>query len=178
MRAGVWSSWGIVPGGVTYSLEPLDQARMLGLSLHLLIEAAVEFDVPIRFLSFPRFVQDPGHVYDTLAPFLPSGMDRADFLERVKDVASPDHVRVGQELAAIPLADPGYAASDMLDALPTLEALDAIALRREESGCASASITRLRCRAVPGRGRAIAGRHPARGAGERAAGERGAARTA
>src|SRR5438128_8312469 len=36
-----WRDWGITAGGVTYSLEPIDQARILGQSLHLLLEKAL-----------------------------------------------------------------------------------------------------------------------------------------
>lgn len=130
--AGVWRSWGTVPGGMTYSLEPLDQARMLSHSLHLLIEAAVEFEVPIRFLSFPRFASDPAYLYDALGTFLPSGLGRSDFVDRVGKLVSDDDIRVGKEMAAAVVHGAGEVpARDAGGELPTIDALDGIALRRE-----------------------------------------------
>jgi hypothetical protein len=39
-----WDTWGVVPGGITYSLEPLDQARILAVALHRQLEAAVRYE--------------------------------------------------------------------------------------------------------------------------------------
>jgi hypothetical protein len=48
-----WRDWGTTPGGVAYSLEPIDQARILGQSLHLLLERAMEQEIPVCLIKFP-----------------------------------------------------------------------------------------------------------------------------
>ena len=53
-----WRDWATTAGGVTYSLEPLDQARILAHSLHRIIESLLDQEIPIHFLKFPRFAED------------------------------------------------------------------------------------------------------------------------
>src|SRR5438105_10149159 len=75
----VWRDWAITAGGVKYSLEPIDQARILGQSLHLLLEKALEQEIPIRLIKFPKFARDPTYLYNTLAEFIPSQVSRTQF---------------------------------------------------------------------------------------------------
>jgi hypothetical protein len=70
-----WRDWGLTPGGVTYSLEPVDQARILGQSLHLLLERALEHEIPICLVKFPKFAHDPMYLYRNLTPFISRRVD-------------------------------------------------------------------------------------------------------
>jgi hypothetical protein len=63
-------TWGQVPGGALRSLHPLDQARLLAVGFHEVIQWAVESSIPLVFLSFPRFVQDAWHAVEVLAEFV------------------------------------------------------------------------------------------------------------
>ena len=132
-----WRDWGTVPGGVTYSLEPLDQARILAHSLHRIIEPLVDGEIPIHFLKFPKFTQDIEYLHRRLMPVLPDGISFAEFSARVAPVIDVRKVRTTCELSeAQRPAGRGHAAASMRpqlhDAaeLPSFETLDHIALKR------------------------------------------------
>ena len=56
-----WESWGTTAGGTVYSLNPLDQARILAVQFQRLVQQLVEAEVPTTvFLAFPRLVEDWG----------------------------------------------------------------------------------------------------------------------
>jgi hypothetical protein len=109
-----WDSWGAAPGGVVYSLEALDQARVLAVGLHVLIERLVAAEIPIVFLDFPRLAQDPAYLFRHLQPWLPAG-------------TTPDAVAAAHGK----LADPAKIRTEAERAPPTDTALDAAALKRE-----------------------------------------------
>jgi hypothetical protein len=73
-----WDVWATTPGGVVYSLNPADQARILAAGFHHLIERFVAADLPITFLHFPRIVLDPQYLFSKLQPFLPTATTRED----------------------------------------------------------------------------------------------------
>ena len=58
------------PGGILYSLDPVDQARILAVGFHKLVHWATKNDIPIIFLDFPRFARDGDYLCDPLAPVL------------------------------------------------------------------------------------------------------------
>ena len=58
------------PGSILYSLDPVDQARILAVGFHKLIHWATKNDIPIIFLDFPRFAYDGDYLCDALAPVL------------------------------------------------------------------------------------------------------------
>lgn len=131
-----WRDWGTVPGGVTYSLEPLDQARILAHSLHRIVEPLADAEIPIHFLKFPKFTQDIEYLHRRLIPVLPDGISFAAFSARVAPVIDVRKVRTTSELAEaqgrpdapIPPVErlqPHDAAE-----LPAFETLDRIALKR------------------------------------------------
>lgn len=66
-----WDVWGTTPGGVVYSLEEADQARLLAVGFHVVVERFVAADLPILFIHFPRMVLDHGYLFQKLQPFLP-----------------------------------------------------------------------------------------------------------
>ncbi|MGE7157132.1 hypothetical protein ACQKJ1_25770 [Methylorubrum rhodesianum] len=116
-----WREFGTVPGGVTYSLEPLDQARILGHAFHSLIERLLDHDVPLCLIKFPRFVEDQAYLYRKLRPFLPEVIDERSFGEAFSRVADSRKVRVTQELRQDAPAN----------RLPSLEEIERIALKRQ-----------------------------------------------
>lgn len=115
-----WREFGTVPGGVTYSLEPLDQARILGHAFHSLVERLLDHDVPLCLVKFPRFAQDPDYLYDRLRPVLPARIDRAAFGRAFLAVADARKIRVTGELGG-----------NSSGALPSLEEVERIALKRQ-----------------------------------------------
>ncbi|MBV9824471.1 MAG: hypothetical protein JO001_02140 [Alphaproteobacteria bacterium] len=122
---GSWSDWGHTPGGTVFSLNPLDQSRLLAVGFHRLIEQLVEADVPILFLAFPRFAEDADYMYDKLAAILPPQLTREELRRAHRRIARHELIRVGRELRRDP------AAKYTPDGMPTLEQLDNSALRRE-----------------------------------------------
>jgi hypothetical protein len=93
-----WERWGTTPGGVVYSLNPLDQARILSLSFHAAIHELVRHDVPLYFLDFPRFIEDPDYLYAKLKPLLPNDCDQAKARLAHESIADTSMVRTGRDL--------------------------------------------------------------------------------
>ena len=126
----VWESWAETPGGVVYSLNALDQARILAIGFQRLVQRLVEVDVPIILLAFPRLVQDSEYLFRKIREFLPAHVTRETAEAAHRAVARPDLVRVTDELA---LGRAGLApdASSTAVQYPDATSLDVIALRRE-----------------------------------------------
>ena len=61
---------GKTPGGVIFSLEVTDQARLLAVGFYDLVFWAVQARIPMFFLQFPRLVQDEEYLRQTLWPWL------------------------------------------------------------------------------------------------------------
>lgn len=89
-----WKTWGTTPGGQIYSLDPADQARLLAVGFHYLIERLTSADVPIVLLSFPRMVEDPYYLFSKLQPHLPGQITAEEGLRAFKKSANPDKVAV------------------------------------------------------------------------------------
>ncbi len=127
-----FSVWGTTAGGCLLHLDPMDQARLLATGFHQLIERLVQLDVPITFLDFPRFAEDPDYLFEKLAPFLPDlGPEQGRTLHaKVADTAK---IRVGNELAVeLHLAGPAVLTHDVDPRM-----LQNAALRRELALCRS-----------------------------------------
>lgn len=121
-----WVDWGTTPGGVVHSLEPLDQARVLAHSLYKLIEPLTRYEVPIKFLAFPRFVSDPEYLYRALGNIVQTKISLEEFLRRVQPVLDSKLVRIGGE------EDDKASTSFPAGAdLPDFGMLDRTALKRE-----------------------------------------------
>jgi hypothetical protein len=123
----VWEHWATTPGGTVFSLNPIDQARLLAVGFHQLIERLIQADVPILFLAFPRFAKDPDYLYRKLVPLLPPGVDTARAREVHAATFEAAKVRVEHELGSSKEHDFRQEAVQY----PTLQALDNAALRRE-----------------------------------------------
>jgi hypothetical protein len=69
--SATWEHWALTPGGIIFSLNPIDQARLLAVGFHRLLERLVQADVPTVLLAFPRLVSDPDYLFGKLCPVLP-----------------------------------------------------------------------------------------------------------
>lgn len=137
----LWETWGKTPGGIVYSLNPIDQARLLALGFHELIQVLVSNDIPVVLLDFPRFIKDPDYLYRKLRPVIGDKVDQARALSAHRDIADPMLVRVGKELAAEMAANqngdgasgpgPAFGARAAALEFPSHAVLDRTALRRE-----------------------------------------------
>jgi hypothetical protein len=125
-----WESWGRTPGGVVYSVNPIDQARLLAVGFHKVIERLVKAEIPMIFLDFPRLATDGPYLWRSLRPILPPDTTEQAALAAHARLADPLKVRVGDELAAAPRPILGFTDP---------EQVDSIALKRE--------LVRLRARA-------------------------------
>jgi len=120
-----WRHYGFTAGGLVVSLEPIDQARILALGFHHLVERLVAAEVPIVFLAFPKFIAEPGYLFERLRPFLPTDLTLEAAIEAHGDIADAGKVRVEEETGR-----PAQAALTSAD-FPSAATLGVAALRRE-----------------------------------------------
>ncbi|MBZ5758108.1 MULTISPECIES: hypothetical protein [Rhizobium] len=92
-----WEVWGTTPGGVVYSVNPLDQARLLAVSFHDLIWRAARAEIPIHFLAFPKIIEDKQYLFRALQPVLPPEVTPELAYSAHERIADPAKVRVGGE---------------------------------------------------------------------------------
>ncbi len=116
---------GAVAGGAVYSLDPVDQARLLAVGFHRLVHWATARRVPLIFLEFPRIVHDGEYLVETLWPWLGEHCQRDRALAAFAAVADPAQVRV----RAAALGDHGVQATDRVLAAADAEVLDRTALK-------------------------------------------------
>jgi hypothetical protein len=146
-----WETWGLTPGGVVFSLNPIDQARILALGFHQTVFALVQKEIPIIFLDFVRMIEDAQYLWRNIEPVLGAKFDRDTAIAAHAKVADSGKVRVSREM----LAPDGPPASYESGATPIprtikhaeLESLDRSALLRvmhEDHAAASESIARHR----------------------------------
>ena len=124
--------WGHTPGGAVFSLNPLDQARLLAVGFHILIETLVRADIPILFLEFPRLVEDGAYLFNKLQPWLPRDIREEQGLAAHRRVADVKLIRVRHEHSAEAkhAAAQGVGPSPMI-AYDDHAVLDQLAIRRE-----------------------------------------------
>ena len=120
-----WESFRHTAGGIVYSMSPIDQARLLAVGFHRILERLVQADVPVVLMSFPRFVEDADYLFDKLAPVLGAGVSRDAARQAHAALADPAKVRVGRELQSATEAAPGLTLRG-----PSLVQLDRAALAR------------------------------------------------
>jgi hypothetical protein len=114
-----------------FSLNPIDQARLLAVGFHELLHKLVQKDVPVVMLDFPRFIEDPQYLCAKLLPVLGGRVSRAHALDVHRRLADPAKVRVGRDLALDAAASAGRGALVHGPSFPEPGSLDRIALRRE-----------------------------------------------
>lgn len=109
------------PGGAFQSLEPVDQARLLAVGFHHLLERLVETEIPVTLLAFPRVVTDAAYAFRTLREFLPPTVTEDEALAAHARLADPAKVRVR--------SDPTV--EDRGQTMPSRAEVEVMALRRE-----------------------------------------------
>lgn len=119
-------SWGVTPGGIVYSLNPLDQGRLLAVGFHRLIERLTRADIAMVFLDFPRLAEDPAYLFRKLQPWLPAGSGEAQAAAAHARTADATKIRIGGEIQG-PAGESRHGGT----AYPDLDRLDLIAMRRE-----------------------------------------------
>lgn len=121
-----WEHWGSTHGGIVFSLNPIDQARLLAVGFHRLLERLVQADVPTVLLAFPRLVSDPDYLFRKLSPVLPIEVPIARAREAHAATFSAAMVRVEDELSDKTQASSVFGEFQG----PSVWALDNAALRR------------------------------------------------
>jgi hypothetical protein len=89
---------GATPGGVLYSLDVVDQARILGVGFHNVLNWAVVNELRLFLLSFPRMVEDCDYLLQVLWPWLGEHCEIDVAREAFADVATADAVRIDRGL--------------------------------------------------------------------------------
>ena len=127
-----WEVFGHTAGGTVYSLNPLDQARLLAVQFHQLVFNVSRAGIPLIFPIFPRMATDWEYLYNCLKPVLPGEITPEIARRAHARVAKLSLVRVTGELAerngnvvsldSAPHVGPRY---------PSCAEIDNIALRRE-----------------------------------------------
>ena len=95
-----FENWGHTPGGAVFSLNQLDQERILAHSFHKLLHRVVKADIPLILIDFPRHAEDAEYLYSKLAPILPRSMTLELSMAAHKKIAQPKKVRVRTEVEA------------------------------------------------------------------------------
>jgi len=124
-----WEHWGATPGGIVFSLNPIDQARLLAVGFHRLLERLVQADIPIVLVAFPRLATDPDYLHRKLAPLLPADIPVAQARAVHAATFKLENVRVERELNSEDELPP------VMDRMqgPSMQVLDNAALKRELS---------------------------------------------
>ena len=129
-----WEVWGSTTGGVTYSLNPIDQGRLLAVGFHHLVERLVRADVPIIPLAFPRLAEDPRYLFEKLQRVLPATVSETAAVAAHGRVVDRSKIRVGAELETA--TEPQSHVASPSTRYPSRDKLETVAGNRE--------ITRLR----------------------------------
>jgi hypothetical protein len=110
-----WSTTGETPGGMVHALNAVDQARILAVGFHTIVERFVKADIPIIFIHFPKLVEDGGYLFEKLQPYLPPGVTRQQALDAHRSIVDLAKVRVGHEIHPEgPARDPQHELYDRL----------------------------------------------------------------
>lgn len=98
---------GSTPGGVLYSLDVVDQARILGVGFHNVLHWAVGNEMRLFLLSFPRIVEDCDYLLRTLWPWLGEHCEIDVARKAFSDTAASGSIRIDRDFA---VANPGVIA--------------------------------------------------------------------
>jgi len=88
---------GVIPGGAIYSLDPVDQGRILAVGFHRLIHWATKHDIPLILLEFPRLVEERDYLVETLWPWLEPYCTKDQAIAAFEETANVSDVRVRDE---------------------------------------------------------------------------------
>ena len=126
-----WENWAVTSGGAIFSLNPVDQARILAVSFHRLIQRLVDARIPMLFLGFPRFVEDGDYLFEQLRSILPETVTPQQALAAHQRIAQREKVRVGDELGSRTIRDKTFSVVPTALNYPHHDQVDRIALGRE-----------------------------------------------
>ncbi|WP_036025045.1 hypothetical protein [Paraburkholderia dilworthii] len=130
-----WETWGQTPGGIVYSLNPIDQARILALGFHETVRALVKKDVPMIFLDFPLLIEEGDYLWSKLEPILQTRINRQDANAVHSRIADSGKVRAGKEIGEAAKQQAQSSQPEKLSKsqvpFPSHETLDRAALLRE-----------------------------------------------
>jgi len=96
-RARVHKTYGFigkfftVPGGLVHTFSPVRQKDILALQFTHLVQTLVANDIPITFLDFPRFTQDPAYLYQKIE-FLLEDIEFEVFSATVNKIVRPEWI--------------------------------------------------------------------------------------
>jgi hypothetical protein len=125
-----WETYGHTPGGLHYSLNPLDQARLLAVHFHRLVLKASEAGIPLVFPVFPRIATDWAYLHQCLKAVLPAHITAEMARSAHARVADAAKVRVTNEIVK-DRAEDAIQTKEYGRRFPNQTELDNIALRRE-----------------------------------------------
>lgn len=129
-----WETYGHTPGGLVYSLDPLDQARLLAVQFHQLVLKISEAGIPLVFPVFPRIAADWEYLHKSLLPILPPEITEELARAAHARVADTAKVRVTSEIFKDPPGNVIYRREPPSGPhYPSPTEIDNIALRREIS---------------------------------------------
>jgi hypothetical protein len=120
-----WESWASTPGGVVYSLNPMDQARLLAVGFHHLIQKLTENEIPVVLLAFPKFANEPEYLFRCLKPFLSTDITKEFAKSVFEKIVDKEKIRVGNEIQS------NRRVEDAKRRYPKQTEIDNMALRRE-----------------------------------------------
>jgi hypothetical protein len=129
-------------GGAIYSLDVVDQARLLATGFYRLVHWATTREIPIYLVDFPRIVEDAEYLIQSLWPVLAEHCSRQMARNAFSQTADPRHVRIG------PLPEPVPPSSLALNGergVPTAQNLDRDAMSML-LGERDREVAALRCR--------------------------------
>jgi hypothetical protein len=92
-----WKNFGKVPGGIIYSLKAEDQARILAVGFHEIIERFVKSDIPLYFIHLEKIVKDRSYLYNKLRPVLPPATTLEHALAAYDAVVDKAKIRAGSD---------------------------------------------------------------------------------
>lgn len=151
-----WEHLAAAPGGAIFSVSPIDQARLLAVGFHWLVERIVQTDVPVVLLSFPRLVTDPDYLFAKIGKVLPVEVPIARARQVHAETFNLEKVRAGRELSdnVGPASELNGFTGSSITALDNMALKRELKQLREELEC----LRRPKLRRVTARARKIAGR--------------------
>ncbi len=121
----MWETFAHTPGGVVFSLNPLDQARLLALGFHNLVYSLTLAEIPIYLIAFPRIIDDFEYLFRHLRPIIPPDVREDRAREVFRQIADRSKVRTSSEL----LSEKKQIA--VVAKYPSNDSIELAALRRE-----------------------------------------------
>jgi predicted nucleic acid-binding Zn-ribbon protein len=129
LPAHSWEHWGFTAGGAVFSLNPIDQGRVLAVLFHRMMERLTKADIPVVLLAFPKLVQDADYLFHKLKHLLPNTITVEAARCAHSLVADANKIRTDREVQQ---CQTGEVCTEIADySYPRGHELDLIAMRRE-----------------------------------------------